>query len=100
MRTAYGSFGEDTQPPPFPQPPLPGNDATSDIPTTAEVGMVSVGPTSPSPVTPPPSRPLLPLDPFAPPAAAAPVSAGLPPWILPAALAAGIVGAIVLGKRR
>lgn len=106
MRTAYGAFGEgDTQPPPFPQPPLPGNERTDTIPTTADVGMVNIG------QNPPPARGADPglyqgpnVDPFTGEYAGPPIpkpGSSLPAWALPVAIgaAAGLAYLVMRGNR-
>jgi hypothetical protein len=97
MRTGYGAFGEEpTQPPPFPQPPLPQwDDATSDIPTTEDVGFVFTGKGPMAPPTGPAASSLLPAASSSPKA-----GPGLPSWVWAAALAAGLAGALMFGGRR
>jgi hypothetical protein len=88
MRTAFGAFGEDTQPPPFPQPPLPGLDArTSDIPTTEDAGMVYVGGGQAPPVGGPSGG--LPLDPLKAPNAQ-PAASGGRSWLVPVVIGAAV----------
>lgn len=86
------TFGQaPTQPPPFPQPPLPGLDArTSDIPTTEDAGMVYVGGGQAPPVAGPSGG--LPLDPLKPASAQPGASGGpsIPTWVWPVAIGAAI----------
>lgn len=98
MRTAFGYFGEPTEPPPFPQPPLPQwQDRTSDIPTTADVGMVNVGQARRTYYEGPSIDPFSGESTYVP---IAPPSSGIPWWVFVGAGVVGLGVALTFAGRR